>query len=79
MASSQRSCLRISIHSSAKGLGAWIPRHCLNPLTTVRVVQIFDMILDAIILALPVSAVLHLQLSTTRKIGLVAVFLLGGL
>ena len=61
---------------------AWqleIPGHCINPLTTVRVVQIFNVILDVVILALPVSAVLHLHLSTARKFGVVAVFLLGGL
>ena len=35
--------------------------------------------LDVIILALPVSGVLKLQMSKSRKAGVVAIFLLGGL
>ena len=61
---------------------AWeieVPGHCTNPLATVRVIHIFNVLLDVVILALPRSAVLHLYLSTARKFGVVAVFLLGGL
>lgn len=61
---------------------AWevdLPGHCINPLTAIWVAQVFNVILDAIILALPVSAVLRLQLSTTKKISVMLLFLLGGL
>ena len=61
---------------------AWeleLPGHCVNSLTAVRAVQAFNAILDAVVLALPVSAVLHLQLPTAKKVGVMAVFLLGGL
>lgn len=56
-----------------------LPGHCINPLTSVRVLQVFNVLLDATVLALPVSAVLRLQLSTPRKISVMAIFLLGGL
>ena len=61
---------------------AWeieIPGHCINPLRTIQVVQVFNVVLDAVILALPVSGVLRLQMSTSRKISVMAIFLLGGL
>jgi len=55
------------------------PGHCINHLTSVRVLQVFNVLLDVTVLALPVSAVLRLQLSTARKISVMAIFLLGGL
>ena len=61
---------------------AWeilIPGHCINQLRTIQIVQTFNVVLDAIILALPVSGVLRLQMSTNRKISVMAMFLLGGL
>ena len=55
------------------------PGHCIDSLRAVQVVQAFNVALDAVILALPVSGVLHLQISTSRKISVLGVFLLGGL
>lgn len=56
-----------------------IPGYCINPLRTIQVMQVFNVALDAVILALPVSGVLRLQMSTSRKISVMAMFLLGGL
>ena len=53
--------------------------HCLNPLRVITIVQVFNVVLDGILLALPISAVLRLQMSTTRKLSVLAFFLLGGL
>lgn len=61
---------------------AWefdLPGHCIDPLTTMKILSVFNVILDAIILALPISAVLRLQLSTVKKISVMVIFLLGGL
>lgn len=61
---------------------AWeieIPGHCINPLITIQVVQTFNVALDAVILALPISGVLRLQMSTSRKFSVMIMFLLGGL
>lgn len=61
---------------------AWeimIPGYCVNPLRTIQIVQAFNVALDAVILALPVSGVLRLQMSTGRKISVMGMFLLGGL
>ena len=41
--------------------------------------QVFNVVLDVLVLALPVSGVLKLQMSTGRKISLILTFLLGGL
>lgn len=53
--------------------------HCFNFLTFVQALQISNIILDAVILALPVSAVLRLQMSRSKKLSVLAVFLMGGL
>ncbi|KAL8782767.1 MAG: hypothetical protein Q9195_009572 [Heterodermia aff. obscurata] len=53
--------------------------HCYNLLKFVQAMQISNILLDAIILALPVSAVLRLQMSFLRKLGVLAIFLSGGL
>lgn len=61
---------------------AWdieIPGHCINILVTIQVVQTFNVALDAVILTLPISGVLRLQMSTSRKISVMMMFLLGGL
>lgn len=61
---------------------AWeldVPGKCLNPLTMVQVEQVFNGALDIAILALPVLAVSKLQMSRGRKVGVLAIFLLGGL
>ena len=61
---------------------AWeieIPGHCINPLLAIQVVQTFNVALDAVILALPISGVLRLQMSTSRKFSVTIMFLLGGL
>ena len=41
--------------------------------------QVPNVVLDGVILALPISAVYHLQMSKKKKISVAAVFLLGGL
>lgn len=53
--------------------------HCFNFLTFVQALQISNIILDAVILAQPVSAVLRLQMSRSKKLSVLAVFLMGGL
>lgn len=61
---------------------AWeieIQGYCVNPLRTVEIIQVLNVVLDALVLALPVSGVLKLQMSTGRKISLIVTFLLGGL
>ena len=61
---------------------AWeieISGHCINPLRAVEIMQVFNVVLDVLVLALPVSGVLKLQMSTGRKISLILTFLLGGL
>ena len=61
---------------------AWLvelPGHCLNQLNFYIGIGISNVILDAVLLVLPISAVLHLQMSTKKKIAVAAVFGLGGL
>ena len=41
--------------------------------------QIPNIVLDVLILILPISAVLQLQMSTVKKISVSTIFLLGGL
>ncbi|KAG7004638.1 hypothetical protein G7Y79_00024g055880 [Physcia stellaris] len=60
---------------------AWepeIPGRCINFLDFFIGIQVPNIILDALILALPVRAVLQLQMSKKKKISVLAVFLLGG-
>ena len=56
-----------------------LPGHCINPLTFVQGMQVTNIILDAVILVLPISAVLRLQMSRVKKISVMGIFLLGGL
>lgn len=56
-----------------------IPGHCINTIKAAQIMQGCNAALDVIILALPVSGVLKLQMSKSRKAGVVAIFLLGGL
>ena len=56
-----------------------VPGHCINVLTAVQISQGCNAALDAVILALPVSGVLRLKMSKSRKISVMAIFLLGGL
>ena len=55
------------------------PGHCYSPYLFTKLIQGFNVILDVVILLLPVSAVLRLQLSRSRKLTTILIFLLGGL
>ena len=62
--------------------GFWdksIPAKCVNTRNFDLQYAVINISLDAIILALPIKMVLGLQLSKARKIGLVILFLMGGL
>ncbi|KAI4170321.1 MAG: hypothetical protein LQ343_005074 [Gyalolechia ehrenbergii] len=61
---------------------AWtplMPGHCIDPLGLIIGLQAGNLALDIIILSLPVYAVSKLQMSLPKKIGVLAIFLLGGL
>ncbi|MCJ1404062.1 hypothetical protein MMC11_007287 [Xylographa trunciseda] len=61
---------------------AWLielPGHCVDPLSWIIGIHSANIALDLVILALPVSAVLRLQMSTANKISVAGIFLLGGL
>ena len=55
------------------------PGKCINFLSFFIGMQVPNIVLDIVILALPVSAVYHLQMSKKKKISVTAIFLLGGL
>lgn len=56
-----------------------LPGHCLDTMSAIRGEQVFNIILDVVILALPVKAIMKLQLPMDRKLSAIALFLLGGL
>lgn len=56
-----------------------MPGHCIDPLGLIIGLQAGNLALDIIILSLPVYAVSKLQMSLPKKIGVLAIFLLGGL
>ncbi|KAF2230137.1 hypothetical protein EV356DRAFT_520173 [Viridothelium virens] len=56
-----------------------IPGKCMDPLNYIVGVHSTNIALDFIILALPMSGVWRLQMSVSKKIGVAAIFLLGGL
>ena len=61
---------------------AWefdLPGHCVNPMTLVIGIQVPNVFLDVVILALPMPMVYRLQLSRTKRLRVAAIFLLGGL
>lgn len=61
---------------------AWefeIPGHCIDPLRLIIGVQSTNVALNIVIMALPISAVWHLQMSMSKKISVAGIFLLGGL
>ena len=55
------------------------PGYCFNFDTYYVAVQVIDVVIDTIILALPVRMVSKLQLSRTDKATILGIFLLGGL
>lgn len=56
-----------------------IEGYCMNFNTFLLTMGIFDLLLDAIILVLPIRPVVNLQMSMTRKALVCAIFLVGGL
>ena len=52
---------------------------CMNYKAFFLTIMVAETLLDCVILALPIRYILNLQLSTQKKHGLVAIFLLGGL
>ncbi|KAI9805659.1 MAG: hypothetical protein M1833_005151 [Piccolia ochrophora] len=52
---------------------------CVNLYYQLLIIGILNIFFDVLILALPVPMVLRLRLSTARKVGLIGVFMLGGL
>lgn len=55
------------------------PRYCFNYNIFWMAAGAGEILLDAIILALPIRAVMRLQMSTRRKVTILSIFLLGGL
>lgn len=55
------------------------PGHCFNFDAYYIGIQIPDVILDTVILALPIRMISTLQLSRTDKVTILGIFLLGGL
>lgn len=53
--------------------------HCGNQEASYKYVSIPNIVTDLAILALPLSTLLRLQMSTVRKVGIVATFLAGSL
>ena len=56
-----------------------VPGKCYNFDQFFLSASIADVLIDAVILALPVKMILGLQLSTRKKVSLCSVFSLGGL
>ncbi|MCJ1379674.1 hypothetical protein MMC17_002776 [Xylographa soralifera] len=60
---------------------AWrleLPGQCINSLAFVLAIQVPNVVLDMIVLALPMHVVYKLHLPRSKKIGLAGIFLLGG-
>ena len=54
-----------------------LPGHCVPATPAVEGVGVIDIFIDLLLLLLPLPQVLHLQLPTPSKLGLVALFALG--
>ena len=52
---------------------------CFNTLAFIRATGILNIVLDVLVLALPAPVVWSLQLRTSKKLGVLGLFLLGGL
>ena len=61
---------------------AWqkeVPGHCINYEIFFIGTEVPNLVLDVVVLALPLSAVFRLQMSTAKKVSVGGIFLLGGL
>ncbi|KAI1662759.1 hypothetical protein F4813DRAFT_341794 [Daldinia decipiens] len=56
-----------------------IPGHCLDTESLFLIGSIADVVMDFVILALPLPAIIGLQMPLSRKLELVVLFALGGL
>lgn len=56
-----------------------MPGECIDQRKLIIAAQAWNIALDIVILALPVSALCRLQMSKVKKISVAAVFALGGL
>lgn len=53
--------------------------YCMNFIAFAMFTAIFNIVIDVLILALPVPIVWQLHLETSKKIGVLGLFMLGGL
>ena len=75
-------CLLVSIFACVPVRGYWdltTPARCINTRKLFMGNAIINIITDAVIVALPMGKVWHLQMSRGRRLAVSGMFLLGGL